>query len=343
VGTLRRVTVSSGLFEDHDTNFHIRPDSAYEHLLVNSAGHRNTSGNVLGEVQPGIFYRPTYQAWAHDLLGALKVTASGVFVQDNNHEHWTELHPIDLIAGRTTESMLPGSDWLTKLAAERDLQITDATPPRDDDTLFAYRFLAASDTRQGSFGGVLFEGPPLWDVTRSAFVLLHLPTKPEPDWLPFVDHRIGMIQNADVSVTAGRLGTLPRLRIDVTCKARGDGGPGVGLGEAVAYWKDPAVPEIALEPTALNFGTIHPGATSTKTFRIRNVGVGPLIISVARPSPGSGFFWQALNGVTVPPGGVRTESVTFRATNGFRSDRWTAQTNNAVGPHQVGLSGTGQA
>ena len=317
--------------DDHDINFRISPDSAYEHLLVNRDGDRNRSGDMLGEVQPWTFYSPAYQAWARSLVGA-EVFASGVFVQDDNHESWTELHPIDLIAGRISKSMRPGVDWIAKRAAERGLQI--------DDTLFAYRFLAASDTRKGLF----FEGPPLWDVTRSAFVLPFLPTKPGPDWIPAVEHMIGLIKKADVSVTVGKLGSIARLRIDVTCKADGDGGPGVALGEAVAYWKDPAVPEIALEPTELNFGTVQPNKTSTKTVQIRNVGVAPLIISVARPSAGSAFTWQALNGVTIPAGAVRKESVTFRPTKaGDASDVWTVQTNNARGPRQVALSGTGRA
>lgn len=334
VGTLTNVSVSSGLFEDHDTNFHISPNSAYEHLLVNRDGDRNTSGQVLGEVQPGMFYRAAYEAWARTLIGA-EVFASGVFVQDNNHDEWTELHPIDLIAGRISKSMLPGADWIPKRAADRELQI--------DDTLFAYRFLAASDTRQGIFGGHPFEGPPLWDVTRSAFVLPLLPTKPGSDWIPVVDHRIAFMQNADVSVTVGRLGPNPHLRIDVTCKARGDGGPGVALGEAVAYWKDPSVPEIALEPTQLNFGTVTPHKKATKIVQIRNIGVAPLIISVAAPLASSVFTWQALNGVTVPAGAVREESVTFEPRQaGDANGVWKVQTNNALGPRGVALSGTGR-
>jgi hypothetical protein len=228
-GTLTRVSVSSGSAwppsgwdDDHDTNFHIIPHPGYRHLLENSDGHRNRSGELLGEVQPWTFFRPAYEAWARSLVGKF-VTASGVFVEDNNHEHWTELHPVDLVVGRVTSSLSPGDDWIAKAADNWGLVVGVS--------LYAYRFLAASDTRKG----LVFEGPPLWNVTREANVLVDFPPKPGPDWFPVVSDRIAGVKNARNQIEVAGEGN-PKLRIVVTCQARGDGGPGIMLGEAVAAW-----------------------------------------------------------------------------------------------------------
>lgn len=235
VGTLRRVSVSSGSAwppsgwdDDHDTNFYIVPDADHRHLLENSAGDRNRSGEVVCEVQPWTFYRPAYQAWAHSLVNNT-VTACGVFVQDDNHESWTELHPVDLVAGPVTSSMNSEDNWIAKAAAGWGLVVGVS--------LFAYRFLAASDTRKG----LLFEGPPLWNVTRKAVVFLDFPPRPGPDWFPVVSNRIAGSQNADVQIGVVGEGVDTKLRILVTCKARGHGGPGYMLGEAVAAWSTTVV------------------------------------------------------------------------------------------------------
>ena len=188
VGTLTNVSVSSGLFEDHDTNFHISPNSAYEHLLVNRDGDRNTSGQVSGEVQPGMFYRAAYEAWARTLIGA-EVFASGVFVQDNNHDEWTEPPSHRPHRGTYKQLDAPGADR-TEASRRPGAQI--------DAPLFAYRFLAASDTRQGIFGGPTLSRVRLFRTSCARFVLALLPTKPGSEyWIPVVHHRDRFTQNAE--------------------------------------------------------------------------------------------------------------------------------------------------
>jgi hypothetical protein len=337
VGRLHRVYEPSGWFEDHDTNFVVSPAQEYAALLVNHAGVRNKSGSMELEVQ-AVFtlqmrHRPEFESWAHGMVDHT-VTASGVWVEDDKHDQRTELHPVDIVAAPTEVSLLPGPDWLAKRAADRHLAVGT--------TLRAYRYIAASDTRRGSFGGLFFEGPPLARTTRTATITLALPQRPGPTWTPFVAHRAGTTENAQVTVDLENSTGTPRARVAVACKAVGSGGPGVALGEIAAYWKDSRIPEIALEPTELKFGQVRQGRMSTKSIRVRNVGAVPLVVSTAGSGSGGVFFWSAINQRVIEPESFHDTQVRFRPNGeGASAGTWHVETNEAIGPRTVSLSGTG--
>lgn len=327
-GVLDRVSQSSGLFEDRDTNYWVTPDD--KSVLRNNQGATNRSGQIVCEIQAGLFFRGLFVTWSRTLEGAA-VTASGVLVQDDNHEHWTELHPVDLIAGRVTSSLLEGADWIANRAADRGLQIGSS--------LLAYRFVAASDTRKSLF----FEGPPLGRTKRQSVIWVPLPARPGPTWTPFVGRRTLIVENADVKVMLDPAGQAPRMRIEVTCNTADDGGPGVVMGEAVAYWKDSRVPELSLEPRELSFGQLIPMKSTTSDITIRNTGAAPLVINVDASGATAVFSWPALVNVTIPVGGTRGVPITFRPRKaGPASTTWRVRTNDALGPKTVALSGTGR-
>jgi hypothetical protein len=131
--------------------------------------------------------------------------------------------------------------------------------------------------------------------------------------------------------------------MDATCKSVPDGGPGVVLGEAIAFWKDPSVPELSLEPRTINFGQIVPMDSTRMNIRIRNTSVAPLVVDVAGSGVSSVFSWPALSNVEIPSGGFRDVQVTFRPRHpGPATATWHVSTNGALGPKTVALSGTGR-
>jgi hypothetical protein len=92
------------------------------------------------------------------------VTATGVYVDDDGHPPArTELHPVDLVIGPVTRSLISGDDWIAKRAADSGVRVGAS--------LFAYRYAAASDTRKGLFSRVrlaptLREAPPSCSLFR---------------------------------------------------------------------------------------------------------------------------------------------------------------------------------
>jgi hypothetical protein len=224
VGRLEQVYVSSGFGEDRDTNFKIVPISEYEELLINRHGKPNAEGFMWCEVQVMGLFREKFGSWINGLIGGT-VIARGVWVDDTGHDDTTELHPLDLISGPVTSSISSTGDWIAKLAFENNKQVGVS--------LFAYRFAAASDTRDSLF----FAGPPLAGETRGTAVTLDFPPQPAAEPQRSIGWKIELAFNAEAEVTALDTPTGTKLRIGARCKAQGDGGPGVVLGEAAAYWR----------------------------------------------------------------------------------------------------------
>jgi hypothetical protein len=223
VGQLDRVYVTTGLFQDRDTNLVIVPDADHQEMLVNLNG-QTPRDDMFCEVQVQWPFRKLFTEWVETMVGST-VTARGVYVDDTGHK-WPELHPLDLVAAPITSSSFPGDDWIARRADESGTVVGAS--------LFAYRFAAASDTRKG----LVFDGPPLWNETRSAAVRLDCPPRPgvEPEWHAVRDFRILFFDDAHADFDIVGAGSVPKLKIEVTCKAKGDGGPGVTLGEAVTLW-----------------------------------------------------------------------------------------------------------
>jgi hypothetical protein len=333
VGTFERIYVDGGFRGDGDTNIEIRPDAAHSHLLVNEKGQRNASGIVTCEINVGGplgVWRSLFNEWVGSLL-ATTVTARGVYVDDRKHKHTTELHPLDLIMGRVTRSMNRDEDWITNLAAHRWLK------PGVD--LFAYRYAAASDDRQG----FLHHGPPNANTTRDVDLPIQLPPRPASQWQPVVVNRIAFAKNAQSQILGGGP-SGSSFRLEARCSSAAGSGPGIVVGEIVAYWKNPVQAEIAFEPQDIRFGTVEPFDRTTRRLRIRNVGSGPLRITVPRQGgAGSVFTWAALNAVTIQPNGSLDVTIEFAPRQaGVAQTLFRVQT-DAIGPRSVNVTGTGKA
>jgi hypothetical protein len=224
VGTLTNVHISGG---DDDTNLLIAPEAGdnFQDLLANRHGDRNTDGMLECEINVGSGWRGQHQDWVISLgEGEGKVTAVGVWVDDDGHDSKTELHPMDVIFGAVTSSKIPG-DWISTLANERGLQVGTS--------MNAFRFAAASDDR----GGLFVDSPPLATLTRPTTFVLDLPSPPaEGDMVPTWQMRSSLAENTFVYVTPRNDGSRKVLDITVICRSTDDDGPAVLLGEIVTFW-----------------------------------------------------------------------------------------------------------
>jgi hypothetical protein len=233
VGRIQRIYVDGGIGGDGDTNIDIVPNRPYLNLLSNRLGTRNAKGTITCEINLTGRHqsRGRYNEWVQSLAGS-DVTARGVYVDDLKHEDTTELHPLDLILGRVSSSLSGKGDWIRRLAVQRGL-----TPNLD---LYAYRFAAASDNR----GGFFRNGPPLDEDTRTVGLSIEFPPQPEPRWTLVTEQRLEYCKRAtsDISDVRDHREGAPSSRIvsvNVTCQSKASVGPGMVLGEVVAYWRPP--------------------------------------------------------------------------------------------------------
>src|SRR6478735_5018807 len=170
VGRIKRVYVSGGITGDGDTNIVIEPDVDHLQLEFNRHGLRNGNTLIECEVHVPLWGRLFFNRWVKSLSTA-EVTARGVYVDDDEHSSKTELHPVDLILGRVTDSLIGDNDWVKNLARYRGLKLGVE--------LFAYRYAAASDSRKS---WPFFVGPPLADSTRTVDLPIELPPRPNQGW-----------------------------------------------------------------------------------------------------------------------------------------------------------------
>src|SRR5262245_51553140 len=188
IGTLTNVHDSGALIDggDNDTNLEIvpRPEPQFQDLLKNRHDRANQAPPgqapvIECEINVGDDWVSQYEFFVNSLVNH-EVTAQGVYVDDDGHDSKTELHPMDAIFARVSDSQLPG-DWIGGLEAELGLTLNQ--------NLFVYRFAAASDNR----AGLLLEGPPLAGWSRTTNIMLPLPPAPsETGWAP--DYRVQILQ-----------------------------------------------------------------------------------------------------------------------------------------------------
>lgn len=104
---------------------------------------------------------------------------------------------------------------------------------------------------------------------------------------------------ASNSSTSSRTGTMTIAGNTFTVSQSGATGP----------------PDIAVNPTSLNFGIVTKYKSKTLPVTVSNVGTGALTInSITFEGVNSGYYSQTNNCSTVDPGGSCTINVTFRPT-----------------------------
>jgi len=345
VGTLQRVYVPSGLGSDGDTNLVIAPDLAHRGLLVNRHGRRNGDNAMECEVNitdslARFWWRPLFNKWVNSMMFT-PINLVGVYVDDDGHDSKTELHPVDLIVGRVDQPLIPHdpSWWISRRAHDRGLQVVPLDNPGSvaGELLYAYRLLASSDDRAG------IAGPLLSMTTRTVSLTVAMPPSPGPTYTPYAAQSLALVDHAEVTVGITGTGTGRSVKVTVTCQAATQGGPGIVLGEIAAYWKNPAVPEVSVDPVSVSFGQVIPMRTSTRTIRVTNIGVAPLLVSAPSPPAHSVFTWAAFSDQTISAGGHRDVTVKFRPrVPGGATGVWHVETNNALGRSSVQLTGTGR-
>jgi hypothetical protein len=306
----------------------IEPNDATKHLLLNRFGGPNTATadgtQIECEVNVNSDGRDQYENWVRTMLG-LQVTAQGVYVDDTEHDDKSELHPLDIVVAQVNDSQIPGN-WLDQLAVQLHLELGTS--------MLLYRFAAASDNREGR--------PPLAEFDRTTTVSLTLPPQPAGHLIvsPEAQMRLLSSLNSQVRTQAGQ--APDAINLIVQCTGVGFGDPGYVLGEVAVYWVNPAL-QLRIDKTALNFGTVNPGFSDSETVRIRNVGTGPVTLTVPPPVHGIPFSWEAIPTTTLVTGGAITVEVSFSPFKpGTAQSALTIQSNAEGSPHRVTLTGTGR-
>jgi hypothetical protein len=261
-------------------------------------------------------------------LSGTEVTAHGVWVDDTGHESKTELHPLDVVFGSVAASFAPG-DWIGALAAQRGLVVGA--------TMLAFRFAAASDNRGNLFNRAT---PPLSHQTRPTTFTVPFPPRPDGSSVARSEQRTFLVKHASIE-SAGpedQNGTTVQP-VTTTCLDRDHGGPGILLGELVTYWAAPGAPAVAVDPVAIDFGTIDTGNSDTRQVTIANIGQADLAVTIAG-SPASSFFsWADVN-THIPPGGSFQLAVEFAPPRaGERHETVIVESNAPGSPPRVALHG----
>jgi outer membrane protein assembly factor BamB len=101
-----------------------------------------------------------------------------------------------------------------------------------------------------------------------------------------------------------------------------------------------ATPSAALDTTALNFGPVNMGATTTQTVRLSNTGLVPVTI-LSLSNPGAAGFAHTSCPTTISAGSSCLVTVTFSPTTAGWRGGWLRFDDDGGGPHDVWLEGTG--
>jgi outer membrane protein assembly factor BamB len=105
-----------------------------------------------------------------------------------------------------------------------------------------------------------------------------------------------------------------------------------------------AGPRLEIAPTALDFGTVELGSSSTRTFEVGNTG-GTFLGITRSKAPAGGVFVatsELPEGTGISPGHWREVTVEFRPTApGAASDRWELNGDDGDPPRFVTMTGTG--
>jgi hypothetical protein len=335
VGTLTNVHDSGGIADggDNDTNLEIvpRPEQVFQDLLQNRHSQNNGNGLIECEINVGSDWRSQYEFFVNSLVGR-EVTAQGVFVDDDDHGSKTELHPMDVIFARVEDSQLPG-DWIGALAAQRGLVL--------DQSLFVTRFAAASDDREG----LVLSGPPLasWD-RPTTFAPPLPPVPPGTGWVPAFS--LHMLRQEEATVEPAVVEDPPHtgnlvVQVNITCRGRDYGGPGVAMGEIGTFWIQ-IQPAIQISPAFISFGGVFVGESADRTVTITNTGHADLVITIPAPF-GRVFTWEPVSGQAIAPGESFPVGVEFRPPGvGVAHGQLRVESNAAGSPHIVELDGTGK-
>ena len=330
VGTISNVHIATdGVGHDDDTDFDIEPRSEgeFQALLINRFDKPNENGKLECEIHVSDARRDQHLAWVRSLSGT-EVTAHGVWVNDTAHEDKTELHPLDVVFGPVTASIMPG-DWIGALAGERGLVVGA--------TMLAFRFAAASDNRGNLFNRAK---PPLSRQTRPITFNLPFPPRPDGNSVARSEHRTFLVEHASIeSADPDDLSGTIVQPVTVTCLDRDHGGPGIMLGELVTHWAAPGAPSISVDLVDIDFGKIGVGESVTRHVTIANNGQADLAVAIAGSGFPSSFNWADVNTI-ISPGGSFQLTIDFSpVAAGEARETVIVESNAPISPPRVALKG----
>jgi hypothetical protein len=131
------------------------------------------------------------------------------------------------------------------------------------------------------------------------------------------------------------------VQVNITCRGRDYGGPGVAMGEIGTFWIQ-IQPAIQISPASISFGEVFVGDGTDRTVTITNTGHADLVIAIPAPA-GHVFTWEPVSGQAIVPGASFAVDVQFTPPGiGPAHGLLRVDSNAAGSPHIVTLDGKGK-
>ncbi len=160
-------------------------------------------------------YRQAFLDAVKSMEGQM-VFASGVLVNDDSKSGKAELHPLDMIYSSLPEERYPG--WFQEI--RKNL--------KDPNSVSVCRIAAASDASKSV-------KPPKAEVTRSMKTSFVYPSKPNIPKIK-IDFEIRKTVSSKADFQLNHDLMRQKIELEVTVESAKENGPGVFVGDFIAYW-----------------------------------------------------------------------------------------------------------
>jgi len=198
---------------DGDFSVMFVPDN--KQALVNRNNVPNPNGMLELKVKVDVKYK---QAFSDAVLAIVDqpVFATGVLINDDSKGSRAELRPLDMLYAPLPPTRYPS--WFKDIQANL----------KDPHSVLVYRIVAVSDASKNN-------KPPKAEETRT--LNTNFPYPPKPNFPKIkIDFEIRKVVNskADFALNDDRM--KQRIQLDLSVESGKENGPGVFVGDLVAYW-----------------------------------------------------------------------------------------------------------
>ena len=183
--------------------------------LLNRNNVPNPNGMLELKVNVDAAYRQAFLSGLEAILDQ-QVFISGVLINDDSQGSRAQVHPLDMIYAPLPPDRFPA--WF------KDIQ----SNLKDPNAVLVYKILAVSDASKGN-------KPPKAEETR--MMTAHFPYPPKPNFPKIkIDFEIRKVVNSKTDFALNDDRFKQRIGLDLSVESSKQDGPGVFVGDLVAYW-----------------------------------------------------------------------------------------------------------
>lgn len=181
--------------------------------------NRNKVQNPNGMLELKVKVDPKYKQAFLDAVQAMvgqPVFASGVLINDDSQAGKAQVHPLDMLYAPLPSERYPG--WFK--AIQQNL--------KDPNSVSVHKIAAASDASKSN-------KPPQADETRAMRAFFSYPPKPNLPKIK-IDFEVRKIAELKAEFQMNNETMKQRIALDLSLESAKKEGPGVFVGDFVAYW-----------------------------------------------------------------------------------------------------------